>query len=224
MDCIIPFGPLIYQNDISKEFHNFLLDNLDESKKVGRDSRDVLAGHIDVERSATFDVDKFQSFVEIHIRRFLYLYHEREIQCQSLHNPTIKTSNRYKENQFIVDNIMDVSVPLILNFRGGPWINFQTKGEFNPSHDHSGVISSVIFVDIPEEIDRENDIQKYQLMSHGCLEFVYDNSRCVRITPKSGMILLFPADLRHLVYPFKSDVERVTLSFNIETPRFNIKK
>ena len=43
MDCIIPFGPLIYQNDISKEFHNFLLDNLDHSKEVGRDSRDTLA-------------------------------------------------------------------------------------------------------------------------------------------------------------------------------------
>ena len=67
MDCIIPFGPLIYQNDISKEFHNFLLDNLDHSKEVGRDARDTLAGHIDVERSATFDLNKFtHAFVHTH--------------------------------------------------------------------------------------------------------------------------------------------------------------
>ena len=222
MDCIIPFGPLIYQNDISKEFHNFLLDNLDHSKEVGRDSRDTLAGHIDVERSATFDLNKFQSFVEIHIRRFVYLYHERELQCQSLHNPTTR-SDQYKFNEFIVGNIMDDNIPLGLDFRGGPWINYQRCGEFNPTHDHSGVISSVIFVDIPEEIDHENDVQKYQCMSHGCLEFVYDNSKTVRVTPKTGMILVFPADLRHQVYPFQSDVERVTLSFNIETPKINEK-
>ena len=32
---------------------------------------------------------------------------------------------------------------------------------------------------------------------------------------KSGDMILFPGEMKHAVYPFKSDVERITLSFNI---------
>ena len=169
-----------------------------------------------------FDLDEFKSFIEHHIRRFVYLFHERDLQCQSLHNPTTR-STQYKSNQYVVDNIMDDSISLSIDFGSGPWINYQMNGEFNPIHDHSGVISCVIFVDIPEEINHENDDDQYQCMSNGCFEFVYDNSKTVRVTPKTGMIFIFPADLRHQVYPFKSDVERVTLSFNIDVPRLNKK-
>ena len=28
-------------------------------------------------------------------------------------------------------------------------------------------------------------------------------------------MILFPGEMKHAVYPFKSDVERITLSFNI---------
>ena len=57
-------------------------------------------------------------------------------------------------------------------------------------------------------------------MRSGCLEFAYDNSCCAAITPKTGMIFLFPAHLRHTVYPFKSDVERITMSFNLSNVKF----
>jgi hypothetical protein len=38
--------------------------------------------------------------------------------------------------------------------------------------------------------------------------------------PKTSELLIFPAWLLHTVYPFKSNVERISISFNI----FNIEK
>ena len=40
------------------------------------------------------------------------------------------------------------------------------------------------------------------------------------MVPKTGDIFIFPAELKHTVYPFTSDVERVTMSFNV----FDIEK
>ena len=55
---------------------------------------------------------------------------------------------------------------------------------------------------------------------NGQLEFVYADdgfnySGTYKVIPKTKQIYLFPASLRHTVYPFTSDVERVTLSFNV---------
>ena len=36
-----------------------------------------------------------------------------------------------------------------------------------------------------------------------------------KIVPKTGDFLLFHAGLKHTVYPFKSDVTRISMSFNV---------
>ena len=40
----------------------------------------------------------------------------------------------------------------------GPWVNFSRRGEFNPMHNHTGIISSVVFIDIPDELEEEREI------------------------------------------------------------------
>ena len=35
------------------------------------------------------------------------------------------------------------------------WVNFMRPGDFNPLHTHGGDFSFVIFVDVPEEIEKE---------------------------------------------------------------------
>ena len=35
------------------------------------------------------------------------------------------------------------------------WVNFQKKYEFNPLHDHTGIISFVIWIDVPYTKDLE---------------------------------------------------------------------
>ena len=36
------------------------------------------------------------------------------------------------------------------------------------------------------------------------------------VKPKEAMMFLFPAYLQHAVYPYHSDVERVSMSFNFD--------
>ena len=36
-----------------------------------------------------------------------------------------------------------------------------------------------------------------------------------KVIPKTGDMYIFPAELKHAVYPFKSNVERITMSLNI---------
>ena len=96
---------------------------------------------------------------------------------------------------------------------GGPWVNFQKKGECNPLHNHTGILSAVVFIKIPKEIEEERKNSDYIWKTAGCLEFVYNNQHII-VNPREAMMYLFPAYLLHAVYPYHSDVERISMSFN----------
>lgn len=107
------------------------------------------------------------------------------------------------------------------------WVNFQNKGEFNPVHRHYGVISFVIWVQIPYKYKDECKLDTAQNLnekpSGGCFQFLttsltgevgyynYD------LDPTfNGTAVIFPAGLNHQVYPFyTSDLERISISGNI---------
>ena len=46
-ETLYPFSPLVYRNDISDEFHEFLLNGLDPTLELGVSRADNLAGNID---------------------------------------------------------------------------------------------------------------------------------------------------------------------------------
>jgi uncharacterized protein (TIGR02466 family) len=105
---------------------------------------------------------------------------------------------------------------------GIPWINFQKAGEFNPLHNHAGDLSVVVYVDIPECIALENTQPSIEtnMPSYGKIDFSYTREDTHTTTkyshqPKTGELLIFPAWLLHTVYPFKSNVERISISFNV---------
>ncbi|SVB62012.1 uncharacterized protein METZ01_LOCUS214866, partial [marine metagenome] len=61
---------------------------------------------------------------------------------------------------------------------------------------------------------------KSNMTCRGQIEFIYSNDQLGsngthKIIPKTGDILLFDARLKHCVYPFTSDVERISMSFNV---------
>ena len=109
----------------------------------------------------------------------------------------------------------------------GLWINYQGPKEYNPPHTHGGDLSFVIYVDIPQEILDENETYQKETgkIGPGIIVFdsgdsVYGNflsffNNTINFTPKTGMILIFPAYLTHHVYAFDSDVKRVSVSGNI---------
>ena len=89
------------------------------------------------------------------------------------------------------------------------WVNYQQQGEYNPLHTHSGIISFVVFIDIPYG-DEERILHK----SNGAFQLEED----VLPVDKTwnGVILLFPASTKHAVYPYyTTNMERITVAGNV---------
>lgn len=100
------------------------------------------------------------------------------------------------------------------------WANFQGPGDFNPPHSHGGALSWVIYLQIPDELIEENKQYKGTSAGPGGITFTYGDGPREVITyqtylPHTGDMYIFPAWLQHWVYPFKSDVERISVSGNV---------
>ena len=106
------------------------------------------------------------------------------------------------------------------------WVNFQNQHEFNPTHDHSGVYSFVIWMKIPYDFRKQHQIQissNTTVPSASNFQFLYSNI-LGEIKPYNyfmdetfeGTIIFFPSKLVHQVYPFfDCNEERISISGNI---------
>ena len=100
------------------------------------------------------------------------------------------------------------------------WINYMKANEFNPPHFHNMDLSFVLYAQVPDEIIKENKNFKGTMSGPGGICWVYGEGgrqyiRVVQLMPKTGNLFIFPASLMHWVFPFKSNVERISLSGNI---------
>ena len=108
------------------------------------------------------------------------------------------------------------------------WVVRQYRDEYNPVHYHSGHISGVGYLKLPENFGKS--VQKSKIDNpNGKLEFIHGSKMFlsesnIRITPKIGNFYIFPHYMMHNVYPFKSDGERRSISFNadIDEDIFNV--
>jgi hypothetical protein len=107
----------------------------------------------------------------------------------------------------------------------GLWVNFQRKGEFNPTHSHGGVMSFIIWMDTPYNIEDELKLQSTKNTNPsvaGHFSFHYTNtlgeitSHPIPVDRSfNGRVALFPAKMNHQVYPFyTSDKYRISVSGN----------
>ena len=104
------------------------------------------------------------------------------------------------------------------------WVNEMRAGEYNPVHDHSGDLpmglSSVLILKVPKNYGKE--YTRKDIPANGQLNFLGNNKGCFckdGYQPKHlqvGDFFLFPYDVSHCVYPFKSKEKRRTLSANID--------
>ena len=97
------------------------------------------------------------------------------------------------------------------------WINYMRAGEFNPPHDHSADLSFVIYPHVPQELIDECNAFKGTMRGPGGSSWYYGegNRQCISVVnqlPTTGDMFIFPASLKHWVFPFHSDVERVSVS------------
>jgi len=135
--------------------------------------------------------------------------------------PLLKEYDRaYNYVEYI--SVLSKNVPITLK---NAWVNFQSKHEFNPSHDHTGIFSFVIWTKMPYTRESENASspgKKSKENLSGTFEFQYTDtlgkiqSHIIKTDDKSeNMCLVFPAKMRHAVYPFfSSDEFRISVSGN----------
>lgn len=109
----------------------------------------------------------------------------------------------------------------------GPlWVNFQKSGEYNPMHNHSGVYSFALWVNIPYLRVNElayADKTPVESNRNGCFTFSYSSTlggiheHTVQLDKTlENKIVFFPACMQHAVYPFfTSDEYRISVAGNI---------
>jgi len=207
-DTIRPFGPYLIKSTISDEIHKILLDTaykIRKNKKLKKnnDYRKRLAGNLSEEYSYANALSENQ----------FNIVKEELTWLASVFTKQSKIVTGKKLEREPKDIIM--LEPL--------WVNFMKQGEWNPAHAHTGEISCVMYLKVPKEIENENLKSQTSSQSNtpsaGKIEWLYgetityDNTGFIA-TPKEKDIYFFPARLKHMVYPFKSKTERISLSVN----------
>jgi len=96
------------------------------------------------------------------------------------------------------------------------WVIRFRQGDYLPIHHHTDDLSGVIYLSIPEPVrDSANISGKISFLfgqsKFANLEFLGDRD----VDPVEGDLLIFPAWLQHIVYPFHGDGERIALAFNM---------
>lgn len=118
------------------------------------------------------------------------------------------------------------NVPMVIDEQD-LWVNFQEQGEFNPPHDHSGVFSFVIWLQIPYTLEEEYKAGPGAMSNepiNGEFSFTYPDitgrtqiARMGADRSKEGYLCLFPHMLFHSVAPFYStDSVRISVSGNLK--------
>ena len=97
------------------------------------------------------------------------------------------------------------------------WVVRQFNNEYNPIHFHDGHISGVGYLKIPKFVLKN----RKETNIDGSIDFINGNKMLLSESiynhqPKVGDMILFPHYLMHTAYPFKSNGERRSFSFNLE--------
>ena len=196
------WGPCVTRMKITSDFQKLLLD---EAKKNKEDYVSKLAGQIDHETGYS---DASREKIVPYVAGTLGLYN------QAYEAYTKKKFE--KKPEYIMSAL---------------WINYQKANEFNPPHDHDGKLSFVIYLQIPEELKKENEEYKGRSCGPGGIQFLYGDGPRDAVTymsyfPQERDMFIFPAWLKHWVSPFRSNCTRISVSGNIHdsAPLNNISK
>ena len=99
------------------------------------------------------------------------------------------------------------------------WVVRQYQNEYNPVHWHSGHISGVGYLKVPDNFgetvqkNKSGNFNGHLQLVHGTKMFL--SPVMLNIEPKVGDFYFFPNYLMHAVYPFKNkSAERRSISFN----------
>ena len=206
-----PFSPMIMESTVPDKFVEIVNDTADkvlgsETASVEWDWSHKLVGKVHKE-------------VQIPVRNKEHrelLFTTMRGACVDYLKESIKNNTAYGWKKIAGD-----AVPTMDNIHmAHSWVVSQYAGEYNPWHHHSGDFSSVIYLKLPPKMNEEiKEDWKDHYPANGLIEFMFGENQGFRsdnlkFKPKVGKLLMFPSWLKHFVYPFKSEGERRSMSFN----------
>ena len=189
---ILTWGPCVLKLKITDEFFELLKKESEASVKEELSYTHRLAGIIQKEYKLR-DLKIIQPFMKDLVNIYDQVWDKW------------RNSDKPSKNKYLIKAM---------------WVNYQRQHEFNPPHDHSDDLSFVIYLKIPEEIKKEYNNYKGKSSGPGGISFIYGEGNRQAITyqahfPEEKDLFIFPAWLKHYVAPFKSDVERISVSGNL---------
>ena len=189
---ILTWGPCVLKLKITDEFFELLKKESEASVKEELSYTHRLAGIIQKEYKLR-DLKILQPFMKDIVNIYDQVWDKW------------RNSDKPSKNKYLIKAM---------------WVNYQRQHEFNPPHDHSDDLSFVIYLKIPEEIKKEYNNYKGKSSGPGGISFIYGEGNRQAITyqahfPEERDLFIFPAWLKHYVAPFKSDVERISVSGNL---------
>ena len=107
------------------------------------------------------------------------------------------------------------------------WVNMQKKLEVNPLHNHDGTLSFVAWLYVPFKLEDERNVENCKnsrtVELASTFQFVYSTAlgtiaNCPMFVESGweAKIIMFPAKLLHMVYPFQtSDDYRISIAGNL---------
>ena len=206
---LYPFSPPIFQTEVDS---NFTKELIEEGRKLTKEEDDwnpKLAGNLKYGRSYIYKEDyllKVEPYLKTYIERFFNGIY-----------------SQYGQNNKMIERLLQVRHDRRQTRQGNLrldtlWINFSQKHDFNPPHTHTGVLSFVIFCQVPEEIFKVQADSNTQRA--GEIHFSYGEpiSKLMggeyAVKPYENLMFIFPAELKHYVPAYWVDAERISVSGN----------
>jgi len=96
------------------------------------------------------------------------------------------------------------------------WAVCQFESDYNPIHWHDGHLSGVMYTKIPKDFGSSYK----EVNKNGNIAFIHGSTQLTAssvydVKPEIGDLFIFPSNMMHTVYPFFSEEERRSVSFNI---------
>ena len=194
----------LLQCTLAQEYIDFLWKCVDNALEDRRNAKKHLAGNISESLYLT-DTDNyfFNNVLKKPCEQYLY------------ENPKIIT-NRNTFTPFSVNSLK------LSNF----WVNSQRQTEFNPVHNHGGVLSFVIWMKIPTDFREQHEIpfaKESNTPQASDFQFLYTDimgsvqgANLLMDEKVEGTMMVFPSTFIHQVYPFYNcDDDRISISGNL---------
>ena len=168
--------------------------------------KEAHSSHKDYEKNLAGVITKEVGFRNIEMfQPFFHTVFEMYADAQSKWAPEVGATRETFKQQYLIEAL---------------WANFQGPGDFNPPHSHGGALSFVIFLQIPEELKDENAAFKGLSSGPGGITFLHGDADAYAINshsffPEERDMFIFPAWVKHWVYPYKSDCTRISVSGNV---------